>query len=38
MSKGSKRRPMKIPKEEYAKNWNRIFKKKNDRQDTKKDN
>ena len=26
--KGDKRRPMKIPQEEYAKNWDRIFKKK----------
>ena len=25
--KGDKRRPMKIPQEEYAKNWDRIFKK-----------
>jgi len=26
--KGDKRRPMKIPQEEYAKNWDKIFKKK----------
>ena len=26
--KGDKRRPMKVPQEDYEKNWNRIFKKK----------
>ena len=26
--KGDKRRPMKVPQEDYAKNWDRIFKKK----------
>ena len=26
--KGDKRRPMKIPQEEYAKKWDKIFKKK----------
>ena len=25
--KGDKRRPMKVPQEDYEKNWNRIFKK-----------
>jgi len=28
MSKGSKRRPMKVPQDDYAKNWNKIFEKK----------
>jgi len=26
--KGDKRRPMKVPQDDYAKNWDRIFKKK----------
>jgi len=26
--KGDKRRPMKVPKDEYEKNWDKIFKKK----------
>ena len=27
VGKGDKRRPMKVSQDDYAKNWNRIFKK-----------
>ena len=36
--KGSRRREMKISQEKYYENWNKIFKKKDKNQKTKKNN
>jgi len=36
MSKGSNQRPIKVPKEQYEKNWERIFGKKINRKDEQK--